>query len=246
MKKEYSLAFVVVIFILLSYLPLFICNNETIKLLTREDSYYEDATALFYLMGGGLLFFQFFKLRAKDRSGDKKGETNFFILLLGLFLIFCCLEEISWGERIFRFHVPGKLAQINEQKETNFHNLFLFSRYDRHEHLKTGIAKWFEASRLLSLFWFAFCVLIPFANLISRRFRQFFSTIKLPIVPFWLGMIFMFNYITAKTVQWILHPNYLQSLTEIKEAMVSFLFLMVSLEFIPKFRQHFTPIFRNL
>jgi hypothetical protein len=34
------------------------------------------------------------------------------------------MEEISWGQRIFGWETPMYLAKINEQKETNIHNIF--------------------------------------------------------------------------------------------------------------------------
>jgi len=32
-------------------------------------------------------------------------------------------EELSWGQRIFNWATPGVFAQINDQRETNFHNM---------------------------------------------------------------------------------------------------------------------------
>lgn len=47
---------------------------------------------------------------------------------VGLFFLLCAGEEISWGQRIFGFATPQKIAELNEQGEFNLHNL-------RFEHL---------------------------------------------------------------------------------------------------------------
>ena len=43
--------------------------------------------------------------------------------LLSLGFVFLMGEEISWGQRILGWETPSQIAAINEQDETNLHNL---------------------------------------------------------------------------------------------------------------------------
>ena len=43
--------------------------------------------------------------------------------LASLAMVFVAGEEISWGQRIFGWPVPGLLVDINNQGETNVHNI---------------------------------------------------------------------------------------------------------------------------
>lgn len=44
---------------------------------------------------------------------------------LALFLFVCAGEEVSWGQRLLGFDTPEAIAEKNEQKEFNLHNLSL-------------------------------------------------------------------------------------------------------------------------
>lgn len=46
-----------------------------------------------------------------------------FFLGTGLFYLICAGEEISWGQRVFGWETPTAFAEINEQGETNIHNI---------------------------------------------------------------------------------------------------------------------------
>ena len=46
-----------------------------------------------------------------------------YILGVGLFYIVCAGEEISWGQRVFGWETSEAFAAINEQQETNLHNI---------------------------------------------------------------------------------------------------------------------------
>ena len=51
------------------------------------------------------------------------GKVALYFLGLALFYIVCAGEEISWGQRIFGWETPAGYAELNEQGETNLHNL---------------------------------------------------------------------------------------------------------------------------
>lgn len=54
------------------------------------------------------------------------------------FFVFCG-EEISWGQRIFNIETPEDLAAINNQDETNLHNIDWFYHYVYRGYILVGI-----------------------------------------------------------------------------------------------------------
>jgi hypothetical protein len=148
MKKEYLFAGFIGLLVAASYLPLFLTSENVYNRLTAEDHIYENMTAIFYFIGGVILIFLWYLIRFKTNSQILSRPTGIFILLLGLFLVFCCMEEISWGQRIFNIKSPELMLKDNDQRELNIHNLHFFSTYTANHHFKHGIMKWFSAARL--------------------------------------------------------------------------------------------------
>lgn len=97
---------------------------DSFKTLVKEDSVLE------YIQFGAYLLAGYFALKTSFLYKNKKRLycVLFFIFSLLMFLI--AFEEISWGQRIFGINTPESLKVKNLQKETNFHNLYLF-QYDR-------------------------------------------------------------------------------------------------------------------
>lgn len=54
---------------------------------------------------------------------DKASFVNILLLLFSIATFFIALEEISYGQHIFKWDTPAHLQQINSQRETNLHNL---------------------------------------------------------------------------------------------------------------------------
>ncbi len=48
---------------------------------------------------------------------------NFFLIFKIIFLIYYLGEEISWGQHFFEFRTPEILMTLNNQNETNLHNI---------------------------------------------------------------------------------------------------------------------------
>ncbi|MFT5105627.1 MAG: hypothetical protein ACI9UA_001248 [Pseudoalteromonas tetraodonis] len=65
--------------------------------------------------------FSLLTLLYRDKMPNKK--VALFFLGMGLFFIVCAGEEISWGQRVFGWETPENYAKMNEQGETNLHNL---------------------------------------------------------------------------------------------------------------------------
>ena len=50
-------------------------------------------------------------------------RLGLFHLVLAVAILLTVLEEISWGQRLFGWSTPGLLGGVNEQDETNLHNI---------------------------------------------------------------------------------------------------------------------------
>ena len=114
--KIFVLIFPIILFI--SFLLTKILFNSTYNILVREDGLFEYSQAFLYFFSfilGIKIFLQFYK---------KKLMLNTVLyFILSLTLLFVCLEEISWGQRIFDINTPVYFNELNTQKEISFHNL---------------------------------------------------------------------------------------------------------------------------
>ncbi len=59
------------------------------------------------------------------RQGDARWVT-FGLVGFGAVLLFIGLEEVSWGQKFFKWEAPEILANANAQNETTLHNLHFF------------------------------------------------------------------------------------------------------------------------
>ena len=106
----------------LVFSPLFVADPWTFHALTREDSWVENLTVVWFLLAGLLLLV------------TALVERSFFrrcvYILGGMAMVFAAGEEISWGQRIFGFATPDFLMHLNYQKEFNVHNIY-YRTFDR-------------------------------------------------------------------------------------------------------------------
>lgn len=112
---------------LIGLLPLFIAVGGVIlaeigksifKWVAQEDGITEYLQVAFYLAS---LLMALLVTRRQWRSSNRVIAVLYGIFSLGLF--FLTGEEISWGQRLFGWETPSEIAAINEQAETNLHNL---------------------------------------------------------------------------------------------------------------------------
>ena len=110
---------------------------KRVQVYYKEDGILENLTVLMAFSGGFLLLYVawLYKLSIK----------GLFTLALAALLLLFAMEEISWGQRIFGWQTSALMQQINEQQESNFHNLF-------HEYFDSGYV--LVSSLLASLFFF--------------------------------------------------------------------------------------------
>jgi hypothetical protein len=236
-KRDYIFCVIIIFLILISYLPLFTVSYDRIELLTAEDHFYENLQAVLLLFSSGIMLYLFFRSKSQEKAYFLKAERNYFYLLLFLFFFFCFGDEISWGQRIFTLKTPEYLQQSNSQDEISIHNLWLFEGYDQNNTPKTGIMRWVTAARIFALFWLVYCVIIPVLNYLSSGVRRIISKISLPVVPLWLGFLFVLSYIISKTVEKLYLISDRQPVDEIKETSFYFLFLAVCISFFVAYRK---------
>ena len=222
----------ILILIIIAYMPLFIVSTERIESLTAEDHFYENLQALILFLAACLMLFLFIRSKSEDKIYFLKTKRNYFFLLLCLFFFLCFGEELSWGQRIFGIRTPEYLQKINAQGEISIHNLWLFESYDKNNNPKTGLMRWITAERLYALSWFFYCVIIPVVNYLSAGMRKFFKKICLPVVPLWIGSLFVLCYIISKIVEklWLIADK--QPVDEIKETTFYFLYLVMCISFV--------------
>lgn len=94
----------------------FLADPAGFHAFAQEDRPLEWASALFLLLAAGLLPFRIL-------SGRPDRTTLGLVALISLALFLVGMEEISWGQRLFGFATPERLAEMNWQSEFNLHNV---------------------------------------------------------------------------------------------------------------------------
>lgn len=240
-KKTFIPTVIVFVLLVISYSVLFIFEGEKLVFWLDEDGFFETGGALMFLLASFMLIYLFFKSKSGNNFVLYRTERNLFFLLLGLLFFFIFGEEISWGQRIFNIDTPEIIAEINVQKEINLHNLSFFHGDDSSGARKKGIEVWHNMDRLFSVFWLLYCFVTPLLNSYSKKISKFLGTLNLPIVPLWVGNLFVINYILSKALEKMFVFSEMQRVVEIKEANLGFLFFIVALSFYFKFAKDTAP-----
>jgi hypothetical protein len=101
----------VLILLLRLYKPAF-------RFLLEEDGVFEWVSFVFFALTG------IFSLMLASRLRKLKHPWQALLFLLfGLAMLFAAGEEITWGQRIFNWETPEAVQEINNQDETNLHNI---------------------------------------------------------------------------------------------------------------------------
>lgn len=98
----------------------------------------------------------------------KNRISSFIFLICAIILFFIWWEEISRGQRFFKFNTPQILSTINKQNETNIHNVGFI-----HNNI-------YIAYRLIAIFWFCgwiILLILPFSPK-TKYLLNFF-------IPYW-------------------------------------------------------------
>ena len=89
--------------------------------------------------------------------------------------------------------------------------------------------------RLFDIFWFLFAVTVPTVTQVFPRLKD--QAVRLmPVVPWGLGLLFLWDYLLAKTAKALFAAKYtyvpiefVQAVQEIKESNYSILFILAGL-----------------
>jgi hypothetical protein len=194
---------------------------------TREDGPAESMTAAMFFVAS-IFFFVLSGLYA-NCGWSLVGRNVFFLLLAVLFFVGAG-EELSWGQRVFGMETPAFLSGINAQNEINIHNLYVFDLHNRDGTPKTFLSKFVTSGYLFNLFWFAYCVCVPIVTRLSPALRTRVARIGVPIVPLWLGLLFVVNFGALKVLRLEFVSNIPRdSVTELFECNSALLFFILSL-----------------
>ena len=93
-------------------------NAGLFRFLVAEDHLLE--WSQFFLL---LIAAVFGFLAAARLFGRRETLTAILFLIFGFGMILVAGEEISWGQRIFGWGTPESITEINNQRETNLHNV---------------------------------------------------------------------------------------------------------------------------
>jgi Ni/Fe-hydrogenase subunit HybB-like protein len=209
-RLEWLTAAILVVVLLGMYAALLL-PDDVISWLLKEERPLEGVGAVGLLLASILSFLLW---RRERREGGHRWLT---LSYLGLAIVFFVAfgEEISWGQRILGLETPESLESLNDQGETNLHNL------------STG-----KANALFQLFWIVMGVLIPLAALYEPARRRLLRLV--PILPVALVIVFLANQLVIKIADEIFeaHPGLYEGTTysvsyglyEIKETVVQIAF----------------------
>ncbi|MGB8492081.1 MAG: hypothetical protein WCE64_13575 [Bacteroidales bacterium] len=238
MYKKYFAAIVILILLIISYLVLLTESPDTALRLSREDGIVENLSAIFFFLASCIMFYIFVVTKTDAKDFLFKSRRNYFILLLGLFFFFCAGEEISWGQRIIGIDTPEYMEENNAQKELNIHNLFIFQATDRNNNIKTGLKELLTGHKIFAFIWITFCLLIPVLYRVSSHSNKFLDRISFPVIPLWLGILFLINHLLSKVFESMhLFPR-LTPIIETKETDFALLFLFASIVLYLQYRNN--------
>lgn len=168
-KKKYLLYITIPVV----YITLFYFSEEYQIRLTEEDGFFENLSAIAYLFASILFFCIFLKYNDEPYTFFGKAvKRNIYFALLGVLFFLIVAEEINWGQRIFKWNTPKLFMELNAQKETNIHNLWLFQAYKPDGTQKSFLENMLNFNRLLNIFWMMFCVIIPIISLVSKKGKK--------------------------------------------------------------------------
>jgi hypothetical protein len=209
-RSEWITTGVLLVLLLAMYAALLL-PDDTISWLLKEERPLEGVGAL------GLLAASVFAFLLWRRYRSTGGPPLRTWACLGLAVVFFVAfgEEISWGQRIFGIDTPESLEGINDQGETNLHNL------------STS-----KTNQLFQVFWLVMGVLVPLASLYEPARRRIARL--LPILPVPLAIVFLANQAVIKLADELFeaHPGLYNGtkydvtygLYEIKESVVQIAF----------------------
>lgn len=124
--------------------------NLADALLNEEKGFVEVSTVIILIPA---IIFGWCSFKSPNKLINKKIRAWFFLIFLTC--VYFAGEEISWGQHLFGWETPLAIKKINDQNETNIHN----------------ISSWFDQKpRMLFEIWVLFCgIIIPAIAIIKNK-----------------------------------------------------------------------------
>lgn len=216
------------------YLVLTQIDTKTLYILTEEDGLIENIGAIGFFLTSATFIYIFYKCKkGQFVFFGKLSQRNIYFGLLGLLFFFAAGEEISWGQRIFGWETPEKITAINAQNETNLHNLWIVQATNPDGSRKSFVELLINPSRLFSMFWLLFCVLVPISYKFSKRAKSFIDYLGLPLTPLWIGGLFLANFFVFNIANSLYaHSESFNRLNEVKETFYALIFFLLAYHFL--------------
>jgi hypothetical protein len=219
----------------LSFAVLTIVNEETQYRLTIEDGFFESIGAIGWFIASIAFFNSFWK----DKNGNNliflRTKRNLVFCLLSVFCFVAFGEEISWGQRIFKLRTPEFLMKINQQGETNLHNIVFIHSQDADGKDLPFWARILSMTKFFQASWFGYCVLLPLASRFSKQTCYIIRNFNIPLVPIGLSIFFLINYLVSRIIPFVYNTNGIRNdhyFVEVKECNFGILFMLVSFYFL--------------
>lgn len=222
MVKNKQFVILPAIYIIISFILIYVLDLETTAQITKEDNFFEYLGFLGFLATSILfLLISIHLFRTKDATPFLQ-KLSYFGLALLFFL--GAGEEISWGQRILGIETPPELAEINAQGETTLHNLDIFQGENE---LPLGF------SEIFGLFSLTLTLLIPLSAYFVAPLKQFYEKF-MPIFPWIFGFLFAFNWGIAKLGGMIarsdIEVSYIvNNMVEVKETNYAVLYAVIAI-----------------
>ena len=221
--------------ILLSYIALLTLDPATAQQLGREDAPIENLGAAFSLIASCLFLLCYFRSAGNaNRFLGRPTQRNVWFLALAVLMFINFGEGISWRQRIMGWETPVSIAELNAQGETNFHDFWLFVPKNPDGTPKTGLQLLLNANRLQSIFWLAFCIVLPLLAMSSKRVVRLSEFLGVPIPSLAVGALFVMNYLVFSLIVALgeIDRRTLSSFDELKETNYEFAFMVLALSFL--------------
>ena len=128
----------------------FVFCNEIFSNYWNENGFIENLQVIFVLISIILLI----KLKFKFKGLN---FTQIFLIIKIFALIYYLGEEISWGQHFFKWNSPEIFQELNNQKETNLHNIS--NLFD-------------QLPRAFVYFWCTFIVILANLNIFKTKLSE--------------------------------------------------------------------------
>lgn len=117
MKNSYKLFYVITPLLAVTIPFILYWAMGTNTMLKGETGIIENMTVLFLLISIGICLFSLSHARSIDVP-----LLHIWLIILMAGAIYFALEEVSYGQQIFRWNTPETWKNINSRNETNLHN----------------------------------------------------------------------------------------------------------------------------